>query len=69
MFSNIYLAFLTVLHQRLAIDPNSNGILYFGARSGNGLWKSTNFGVTWAKVSSFTSTGNDGFLPNLQEHS
>ncbi|KAF8203099.1 hypothetical protein BJ912DRAFT_842191 [Pholiota molesta] len=44
--------------ERLAIDPNSNGILYFGARSGNGLWKSTNFGVTWAKVSSFTSTGN-----------
>ncbi|KAF9480067.1 Oligoxyloglucan reducing end-specific cellobiohydrolase [Pholiota conissans] len=43
--------------ERLAIDPNSNGILYFGARSGNGLWKSTDFGVTWAKVSSFTSPG------------
>ncbi|KDR85177.1 hypothetical protein GALMADRAFT_218258 [Galerina marginata CBS 339.88] len=42
---------------RLAIDPNSNGILFFGARSGNGLWKSTNFGVTWTKVTSFTNTG------------
>ncbi|KIJ46121.1 carbohydrate-binding module family 1 protein [Sphaerobolus stellatus SS14] len=43
--------------ERLAIDPNSNGILFFGARSGNGLWKSTDFGVTWTKVSSFTNTG------------
>ncbi|KAF8973745.1 hypothetical protein BDZ97DRAFT_1912214 [Flammula alnicola] len=42
---------------RLAVDPNSNGILFFGARSGNGLWKSTNFGSTWTKVSSFTNTG------------
>jgi xyloglucan-specific exo-beta-1,4-glucanase len=43
--------------ERLAVDPNSNGILFFGARSGNGLWKSTNFGVTWTKVSTFTNTG------------
>ncbi|KJA29887.1 carbohydrate-binding module family 1 protein [Hypholoma sublateritium FD-334 SS-4] len=43
--------------ERLAIDPNSNGILFFGARSGNGLWKSTNFGVTWTKVTSFTNAG------------
>ncbi|KAJ7630671.1 hypothetical protein FB45DRAFT_990628 [Roridomyces roridus] len=43
--------------QRLAIDPNSNGILYFGAGAGNGLWKSTNFGQTWAKVTSFPSVG------------
>ncbi|KAF8912846.1 hypothetical protein CPB84DRAFT_1700334 [Gymnopilus junonius] len=43
--------------ERLAIDPNSNGILFFGARSGNGLWKSTNFGATWTKVTSFTNTG------------
>jgi xyloglucan-specific exo-beta-1,4-glucanase len=26
--------------ERLAIDPNSDNILYFGVRSGNGLWKS-----------------------------
>ncbi|KAF8167921.1 hypothetical protein B0H34DRAFT_37727 [Crassisporium funariophilum] len=48
--------------ERLAIDPNSNGILFFGARSGNGLWKSTNFGVTWTKVSSFTNTGS--YIPD-----
>jgi xyloglucan-specific exo-beta-1,4-glucanase len=43
--------------ERLMIDPNKNNILYFGTRSGNGLWKSTDYGVTWAKVSSFTNTG------------
>ncbi|KAK6512412.1 hypothetical protein TWF481_001298 [Arthrobotrys musiformis] len=48
--------------ERLAIDPNSNNIIYFGARSGNGLWKSTDYGATWAKVTSFTSVGT--FVPN-----
>jgi hypothetical protein len=43
--------------ERLAIDPNNDQILYFGARSGNGLWKSTDFGATWAKVTSFTDVG------------
>jgi hypothetical protein len=43
--------------ERLVIDPNKNSTLYFGARSGNGLWKSTDYGVTWAKVTSFTNTG------------
>ncbi|KIO29296.1 glycoside hydrolase family 74 protein [Tulasnella calospora MUT 4182] len=43
--------------ERLAVDPNSPNILYFGARSGNGLWKSTNSGVSWTKVSNFPSTG------------
>lgn len=48
--------------QRLVVDPNLNSILYFGARSGNGLWKSTNSGRSWSKVTSFTDTGmlNDG---------
>jgi xyloglucan-specific exo-beta-1,4-glucanase len=44
--------------ERLVIDPNKNSILYFGARSGNGLWKSTDYGVTWSKVSSFPDAGN-----------
>lgn len=44
--------------ERLVIDPNNNNILYLGTRSGNGLWKSTDAGVTWAKVSSFTAVGN-----------
>ncbi|KAG9047162.1 hypothetical protein FS837_002896 [Tulasnella sp. UAMH 9824] len=43
--------------ERLVVDPNSPNILYFGARSGNGLWKSTEAGVTWAKVSNFPSMG------------
>ncbi|WP_224367931.1 X2-like carbohydrate binding domain-containing protein [Hyalangium versicolor] len=43
--------------ERLAIDPNKNSILYFGARSGNGLWRSTDFGVTWSKVASFPNPG------------
>lgn len=43
--------------ERLTIDPNKNNILYFGARNGDGLWKSTDYGVTWAKVTSFTNTG------------
>ncbi|KAL5357701.1 Avicelase III [Aspergillus floccosus] len=43
--------------ERLAVDPNDNRILYFGARSGHGLWKSTDYGVTWSNVTSFTWTG------------
>ncbi|KAL0580288.1 hypothetical protein V5O48_001705 [Marasmius crinis-equi] len=53
--------------ERLAIDPNSNGILFFGARSGQGLWKSTDFGKTWAKVSSFTNTGT--YIPDPSDSS
>ena len=44
--------------ERLVVDPNNNQILYLGAPSGNGLWKSTDFGVTWAKVTSFPNPGN-----------
>nr|WP_234414489.1 X2-like carbohydrate binding domain-containing protein [Paenibacillus sp. CAA11] len=45
------------LGERLMIDPNKNSILYFGARSGNGLWRSTDYGVTWNKVTSFPNPG------------
>src|SRR5262245_36215456 len=38
--------------ERLAVDPNRNSIVYFGAPEGNGLWRSTDFGATWAKVTS-----------------
>jgi xyloglucan-specific exo-beta-1,4-glucanase len=44
--------------ERLAIDPNRNSILYLGARSGNGLWRSTDYGATWTKVNSFPNPGN-----------
>ncbi|MDQ0493281.1 hypothetical protein QOZ95_001439 [Paenibacillus brasilensis] len=43
--------------ERLVIDPNKNNILFFGARSGNGLWKSSDYGATWSKVSSFPNPG------------
>lgn len=43
--------------QRLAIDPNSHNILYFGARSGKGLWKSTDYGASWTQVKNFPSVG------------
>jgi len=44
--------------ERLAIDPNNNGILYLGARSGNGLWRSQDYGRTWSKVTTFPNPGN-----------
>ncbi|WP_077610951.1 X2-like carbohydrate binding domain-containing protein [Clostridium sp. Marseille-P2415] len=44
--------------ERLIVDPNSNNVLYFGARSGKGLWKSVDYGETWNQVSSLTHVGN-----------
>lgn len=52
--------------ERLMVDPNSNNILYFAARSGKGLWKSSDYGKTWAKVSSFTNVGNYVEDPNFE---
>jgi hypothetical protein len=43
--------------ERLAIDPNRNATLYLGTRSGNGLWRSTDFGAGWARVTSFPAVG------------
>ena len=43
--------------ERLAVDPNNNKIVYFGAPSGNGLYKSTDQGASFSKVSSFTAVG------------
>ncbi len=50
--------------ERLAIDPNRNSILYLGARSGNGLWRSSDYGVTWSKVTSFPNPGSYVQDPN-----
>ncbi|GAB2609424.1 xyloglucanase [Streptomyces capparidis] len=50
--------------ERLAIDPNRNSVLYFGAPSGNGLWRSTDSGVTWSRVTSFPNAGNYRPDPN-----
>ncbi|KAL5601061.1 hypothetical protein BROUX41_005890 [Berkeleyomyces rouxiae] len=43
--------------ERLAVDPINSNILYFGARSGKGLWKSTDSGKTFTQVTSFTNKG------------
>ncbi|KAF9036414.1 Oligoxyloglucan reducing end-specific cellobiohydrolase [Hymenopellis radicata] len=51
--------------ERLAIDPHLNSILFFGARSGNGLWKSTDYAKTWTKVTSFPSAGT--YIPDSSD--
>ncbi|KAI1504771.1 hypothetical protein F5X99DRAFT_348813 [Biscogniauxia marginata] len=50
--------------ERLAVDPANSQILYFGARSGKGLWKSTDGGATFTNVSSFTAVGTFAPDPN-----
>ncbi len=44
--------------ERLAIDPHRNSVLYLGAPSGHGLWRSTDSGATWSEVESFPNPGN-----------
>ncbi|MGV9453490.1 cellulose binding domain-containing protein [Streptomyces sp. NPDC003635] len=44
--------------ERLAIDPNRNSVLYLGAPSGKGLWRSTDYGATWSQVTNFPNAGN-----------
>ena len=46
--------------ERLAVDPNSNNILYFASRN-NGLWKSTNSAASWNNVASFPVTGDSPY--------
>ncbi|MDX3105976.1 cellulose binding domain-containing protein [Nonomuraea angiospora] len=50
--------------EALSVDPNNNSILYFGTPNGNGLWRSTDYGATWAKVASFPNPGNYAQDPN-----
>ncbi len=50
--------------ERLTVDPNLTSTLYFGSRS-KGLWRSTNSGKTWSKVTSFTVAGNSGYGLNF----
>ena len=44
--------------ERLVVNPADNAELYLGAPSGNGLWRSKDYGRTWAKVESFPNPGN-----------
>lgn len=45
--------------ERLAIDPSHSGTLYLGTRS-HGLWRSRDYGQTWAAVAGFTAKGQPG---------
>ena len=38
--------------ERLQVDPNDGNVIYFGSRH-DGLWRSTDRAVTWARVDSF----------------
>ncbi|MFF9645933.1 RICIN domain-containing protein [Kitasatospora aureofaciens] len=38
--------------ERLVVDPSDHSKLYLGTRK-NGLWRSTDYGVTWSQVSTF----------------
>ncbi|MFE9601070.1 cellulose binding domain-containing protein [Streptomyces hokutonensis] len=44
--------------ERLAVDPNKDSVLYLGAPSGKGLWRSTDSGSTWSQVTNFPNVGN-----------
>ncbi|WP_217135968.1 cellulose binding domain-containing protein [Streptomyces sp. AC558_RSS880] len=44
--------------ERLAVDPHDNDVLYLGAPSGHGLWRSTDAGATWSEVTAFPNPGN-----------
>ena len=43
--------------ERLAVDPLRHNVVYFGSRD-NGLWVSSDYGLTWAQVTGFPVTGS-----------
>ncbi|RZU01775.1 hypothetical protein EV645_7871 [Kribbella rubisoli] len=45
--------------ERLAVDPHDGRILFLGTRN-QGLWRSADRGVTWARVDGFPDTGTPG---------
>lgn len=53
--------------ERLAVDPQNSDIIYFGARSGNGLWKSTDAGESFEPVESFEAVGT--YIPDPSDSS
>ena len=44
--------------ERLAVNPANNAELYLGTPNGNGLWRSKDYGRTWAAVENFPNPGN-----------
>jgi len=47
--------------ERLAIDPNDADLMYYGSRK-NGLWRSNDEGLAWARVDTFPVIGSAGGL-------
>ncbi|WP_406247963.1 xyloglucanase [Microbacterium sp. M] len=47
--------------ERLQVDPRDNDVLYYGAEQGQGLWRSTDAGVSFEKVEAFPNSGD--FVP------
>lgn len=52
--------------ERIVVDPNNNKVLYIATRgdnknngTGNGLWKSEDYGKTWKMVNNFPDVGQD----------
>ncbi|GAA1120861.1 RICIN domain-containing protein [Kribbella jejuensis] len=45
--------------ERLVVHPRDGRVLFFGTRN-QGLWRSADRGVTWARVDSFPATGTPG---------
>jgi xyloglucan-specific exo-beta-1,4-glucanase len=43
--------------ERLAVDPHNDKNVWFAAEGGNGLYKSSDYGVTFSKVTSFPNAG------------
>ena len=54
--------------ERLAVDPNNNSVLYFGAPSGNGLWRSTDGGASWTKIWDWASHPNHTLIWDWASH-
>ncbi|MHC0428932.1 WD40/YVTN/BNR-like repeat-containing protein [Streptomyces sp. O3] len=53
--------------ERLAVDPHDNRVLYLGAPSGHGLWRSTDAGITWSEVTAFPNPGD--YVPDPDDSS
>ncbi|HZM79996.1 MAG TPA: cellulose binding domain-containing protein [Candidatus Limnocylindrales bacterium] len=50
--------------ERLAVNPTRNSDVYYAAEGGQGLWRSTDFGATFSKVTNFPNVGNYVQDPN-----
>ncbi|MEV6493879.1 xyloglucanase, partial [Actinoplanes sp. NPDC051633] len=44
--------------ERLAVDPRDNRNVYYAAEGGNGLWRSTDYGANFSRVTAFPNAGN-----------